>query len=161
MDKFYEVKSKFYVRAWKQESVHKPILRDPNGKAIGRSSFWLHQPFDYSNYERDLPRSDYDRIRTQDLTFADRQRRVAADDVSVDTYRPNNEKPLDWQFRTGVKMITRDHTYEGLTEDKKLDMFKRNQEHALRQFTLWQCHNMQMTLKHRKQQAAKLLQEKK
>jgi len=64
MDKFLDVKSKQQFRAIAQRSARKPILRDPNGKAIGTGSFWLRQPFDYSNRERDLPREDFDRVRT-------------------------------------------------------------------------------------------------
>ena len=63
--------------------MRKPILRDSNGKAIGRGSFWFCEAFDYSEYERDLPQEDYDRIRSQDLTFTNRQQRVAHDDISV------------------------------------------------------------------------------
>jgi hypothetical protein len=95
MDKFLEVKSKQHICAFIQESVRKPILRGPNGKAIGTGSFWLRQPFDYSKYKLDLSQKDFDRVRTQDLTFADHQRRCAADDVSVDLIRPDHKKPLD------------------------------------------------------------------
>ena len=70
---FFEAKSYMLLRACKEESVRKPILRDLNGKAIGRGSFWFREPFDYSEYERELPQGDYDRILSQDLTFTDRQ----------------------------------------------------------------------------------------
>ena len=55
---YEKAKGKGLTRAWKEESVRKPILRDSNGKAIGRGSFWLRKPFDYSDYERDLPQKD-------------------------------------------------------------------------------------------------------
>ena len=126
--------------------MRKPILRDPNGKAIGHGSFWHRKPFDYSAYERDLPQTNYDRICTQDLTFANRQRRVAADDVSVHSTKPNHEKDLDWQIRTGVKMSNKDFTYFELKEAKKLDLF--NQEQVWEHFAPWQRHDMKMQLKH-------------
>jgi len=72
-DEFLKVKAHVHYCAYAQESTQKPILRDPNGKAIGTGSFWLRQPFDYSDHERDLPQKEFDCVRTQDLTFADRQ----------------------------------------------------------------------------------------
>ena len=115
---YFESKMYMLLRACKEEFVRKPILRDSNGKAIGHGSFWRREPFDYSDYERDLPHTDYDRIRTLDLTFADRQRQVAADNVSVHSTKRNHEKDSDWQFCTNVKMSTRDVTYFKLKEAK-------------------------------------------
>ena len=39
MTQYFEAKSHILNRAYKEESVRKPILRDSNGKAIGRGSF--------------------------------------------------------------------------------------------------------------------------
>ena len=154
---FLKVKSHVHYRAYAQESVRKPILRDPNGKAIGTGSFWLRQPFDYSDRERDLPQKEFDRVRTQDLTFADRQRRCAADDVSVDSGRPEHEKPSDWQIRTGVKMITRDSTFDDIDHNKKLDMATRSQGQKFLHYTPWQRNNLAICLKMQKQRAATVL----
>jgi hypothetical protein len=148
---FLDVKAHLHYRAYTQESVRKPILRDPNGKAIGTGSFWLRQPFDYSDRERDLPQKEFDRVRTQDLTFTDRQRRCASDDVSVDSDRPEHEKPSDWQIRTGVKMITRDSTFDDIDHNKKIDMAKRSQGQTWKHYTPWQRNNLQICLKMQKQ----------
>jgi len=51
-------------------------------------------------------------ISTVYLTFADRSRRCAKDDVSVDSRDPLQEKHSDWEMRTGVKMTTRDVTFD-------------------------------------------------
>jgi hypothetical protein len=158
-DKFLEVKAHVHYRAYAQESVRKPIQRDPNGKAIGTGSFWLRQPFDYSDRERDLPQKEFDRVRTQDLTFTDRQRRCAQDDVSVDSNRPEHEKPSDWQIRTGVRMTTRDITFEAIDYNKKLEMAKRSQGQTWRHYTPWQRNNLQFCLKAQKKRAAKVLKQ--
>jgi hypothetical protein len=160
-EKFLEVKSHLHYRAYTKESERKPILRDPNGKAIGTGSFWLRQPFDYSDRERDLPQKEFDRVRTQDLTFTDRQRRCAADDVSVDSDRPEHEKPSDWQIRTGVQMTTRDSTFDTIDHNKKLDMANSSQEQTWRNYTPWQRQNLQILLTGQKKRAAKVLQQKK
>ena len=52
------------------------------------------------NLDQDHP----DRIRSQDLTFLDRQRRLAKDDISVDGKDPDKELSSDWTMSTGVKM---------------------------------------------------------
>ena len=153
--------SKQHIRAFVQESLRKPILRDPNGKAIGTGSFWLRQPFDYSNRERDLPKDHFDRVRTQDLTFTDRQRRCAKDDVSLDSDRPEHEKPSDWQMRTGVRMSTKDHTFDDIDHSKKLDMATRSQGQTWKHYTPWQRQNLQMCLELQKQRAAKVLKQNK
>jgi len=138
-----------------------PILRGPNGKAIGTGSFWLRQPFDYSKYERDLPQKDFNRVRTQDLMFADCQRRCASDDVSVDSDNCEHEKPSDWQMRIGVKMSTKDHTFDEIDHNEKLDMAKRSQGQTWRHYTPWQRHNLQMCLLQHKRRAATVLKENK
>ena len=161
MDKLLDVKAHLHYLAYAQESVRKPILRDPNGKAIGTGSFWLRQPFDYSDRERDLPQKEFDRVRTQDLTFTNRQRRCAADDVSVESNRPEHEKPSDWQIRTGVKMITRDSTFDDIDHNKKLDMATRSQGQKYMHYTPWQRNNLQICLKMQKQRAATVLKQNK
>ena len=156
---FLKVKSHVHYRAYAQESVRKPILRDPNGKAIGTGSFWLRQPFDYSDRERDLPQKEFDRVRTQDLTFADRQRRCALDDVSIDSGRPGHENPSDWQIRTGVKMTTRDITFDDIDHNKKLDMATDSQGQKFLHYTPWQRCNLAICLKAQKERAAKVLKQ--
>ena len=49
IDEFHAAKSKQHIRAYIQEVVCKPIIGDPNGKAIGTGSFWKRKPFDYSD----------------------------------------------------------------------------------------------------------------
>lgn len=157
---FLKVKSHVHYRAHVQESVRKPILRDQNGKAIGTGSFWLRQPFDYSDRERDLPKGEFDRIRTQDLTFTDRQRRCALDDVSIDSGRPGHENPSDWQIRTGVKMTTRDITFDNIDFNEKANMAESKGQKFLH-YTPWQRNDLAMSLKMQKQRAAKVLQKNK
>ena len=158
---YLRVKAHVHHRAHAQESERKPILRDPNGKAIGTGSFWLRKPFDYSDRERDLPQKDKNRVRTQDLTFADRQRRCAADDVSVDSDRPEHEKPSDWQIRTGVKMTTRDSTFDDIDHNKKLDMATSSQGQQFLHYTPWQRNTLATSLKMQKQRAATVLKQNK
>ena len=88
IDKYHAAKAKQHIRAFVEEIVRKPIQRDPNGKAIGTGSFCQRKPFDYSDYKQDLPQTHSDRIRTQDITFADRSRRCAKDNVSIDSRNP-------------------------------------------------------------------------
>ena len=81
--------------------------------------------------------------------------------MSVDSNKPNHKNSSDWQYRTGVKMSNKDHTYLEIKQDKKLDIFKNRQEHAWKKFTLWQRFDVEQSLKLQKQQAAELLQTKK
>ena len=120
MEKFFEAKKKQHIRAVIQEIARKPIQRDPNGKTIGRGSFWQCQPFDYSDRERDLPKTHSDRICTQDLTFADCTKRGAKDNVSVDSRNPDRERDSDWEIRTGVRMTTRYITFNRISHNKML-----------------------------------------
>ena len=118
--------------------MRKSIFRDSNGKAIGRGSFRFQEPFDYSKYKRDLPQGDYDCIRSQDLTFTDRQRRVATDDISVSSILSDHEKPSDWCFRTGNKRVhidtlLRDPTFEALPHAKQMILYM--SEHKWKHFT--------------------------
>jgi len=54
MDEFLEAKKKrTFVLLFKKLRVANS--QRPKGKAIGRSSFWQRQPFDYSDRERDIP----------------------------------------------------------------------------------------------------------
>ena len=144
------------LRACEEEFVRKPILRDSNGKAIGRGSFWRREPFDYSDYERDLPQGDYDRIRSQDLTVADRILRDEADDISVQS--------SDWKWRTGnkrfdIRWLLRDPTFEALSEETKMKLY--NSKHRWKYFTKRQSFQIELEVKHKKAQAKKLLEEKK
>ena len=144
------------LRACKEESVRKPILRDSNGKAIGRGSFWRREPFDYSDYERDLPQGDYDRIRSQDLTVADRILRDEADDISVQS--------SDWRFRTGnkrfnVKWLLRDPTFDALSKEKKLKLYYSKKR--LKYFTKRQAFQIELEINGKKEEAKRLLEEKK
>ena len=133
--------------------MRKPILGDSNGKAIGRGSFWFRKPFDYSKYKRDLPQQDYDHIRSQDLTFTNRQRRVTADDISVSSTQRDHEKPSDWCYRTGDfrtndKMNIRDPTFEAVPDAEKMKLYK--SEHKWKHFTKGQRSYLATDLKYRK-----------
>ena len=126
MDEFLEAKKKQHICVFIQKIARKPIHRDPNGKAIGRGSFWQRQPFDYSNRERDLHKTHPDRICTQDLAFSDCTKRCAKYDVSVDIRDPDRERDSDWEVRTGVKMITREITFANLSNNKMLELAEAN-----------------------------------
>jgi Rps23 Pro-64 3,4-dihydroxylase Tpa1-like proline 4-hydroxylase len=163
MANYDKAKTHLFNRAWKQESVRKPILRDSNGKAIGRGSFWFRKPFDYSDYERDLPQGDYDRIRSQDLTFSDRQRRVEADDISVSSTRGGPVRS-DWDvrtgnYRTGDSYSINDPTFHKLTTAEMVKLYK--SEHKWKHFSKCQLRHVALELKYRKVQAEKALQDKK
>ena len=86
----------------RQQQVEKVL--DTNRKGLERAKM-----------ERDLEKGHPNRIRNQDLTFFDRQRRFAQDDVSIDSKDPDQEFSSDWTIRTGVKMSTRDTIFANLS----------------------------------------------
>jgi len=161
IDKFFEAKSKQHICAYIQEIVRKPIQRDPNGKAIGTGSFWQRKPFDYSDYKQDLPQTHSNRIRTQDLTFADRSRRCAEDDVSIDSRKLMHEKHSDWVMRTGVKMTNQDVTFDNPSHNEKCELAEKSNGQKWVHYTPHERHYLALTLQAEKQRATKVLQQNK
>ena len=104
-------KSKIYFRSYNKEWRRRPIRRDKNKVPIGQGSFWQRNSFDYSQAELWASQGHKDRIRTADLTFADRQKCNADDDCSVQTLNPEKDKDSDWSQHTVLNMRTRDETY--------------------------------------------------
>ena len=78
-------KCRFNFRANNKEWHHKPIRRDKKNVPIGRGSFFQRESFDYSQAKIWASQGHKDRVRTVNLTFVDRQRRIVDDDCSVQT----------------------------------------------------------------------------
>jgi len=141
IDKYHAAKAKQHIRAFTVEIVRKPIQRDSTG------SFWQRKPFDYSDYERDLPQTYSTRIRTQDLTFADRSRRCAKDGVSVDSRKPWHEKHSDWEMRIGVKMTNPDVTFDRISHNEKCELAEKSNGQKWLHYTPHEHHYLALTLK--------------
>ena len=100
-------------------------------------------------------------ISTVYLTFADRSRRCAKDDVSVDSRDPLQEKHSDWEMRTGVKMTTRDVTFDWISFNEKCELAKKSNGQKYLHYTPHECQYLAKTLKLHKQRAAKVLKQNK
>jgi len=163
MDETLEAKKRQHIRAFIQGIVRKPIHRYPNGKAIGRGSFWHRQPFDYADRERDLPKTHADHIRTQDLMFTDRTMRCTKDDVSISSRDPDRECEYDWEVHTGVKMTTRDITFSNLSHNKMLELAEANPTSGKGKLgdTPFERQYLEMTLEAKKQKVLKVLKKNK
>jgi len=159
IDKFHKAKANQHVCTYVQEIVRKPIQRDPNGKAIGRGSFWQRQPFDYSNREQDLPKTHSDRIHTHVLTLADRTKLCAKDDVSVDSRNSDRERASDWEMRTGVRMTTKDITFDRFSHNKHLEMAETSSGRTKLGYTPHERQYFEMSLKAKKQKVKKVLKQ--
>ena len=68
---------------WYLEASREPRPTNSHSQAIGRGSFFKHQPHDYTSEERDLPQGHEDHICTVDLLPKDVQRRPEADDNTM------------------------------------------------------------------------------
>lgn len=101
--------------------------------------------------ERDIDKTRYDCIRTQDLSFTYCLKRPAKDDISVDSKDSNMERASDWQMRTGVKMTTQDNTFTNMSNACMIELAEADSTSGKGKlaYTPYQRQHLKMALEHK------------